>query len=133
MKRVKRLVLGKILLILLAASPTLVLARIDEGGGAPNAGNSTAGNCSGIQTVFGCVSKDQSGLNQFIGQAFVWVAGIIGTLSMLGLIYAGYTYITSAGNPDSISKAKDIVWTSIAALLIIIFSWSLFNLLGLAK
>lgn len=83
-----------------------------------------------IDTIFGCIPRSKEGLATFIGHAFVWVAGIIGTLSMLGLIYAGYTYIASQGNPDYIGKAKDIMWTSLAALFIIIFSWALFNLLG---
>ena len=86
-----------------------------------------------IETVFGLIPRGEEGLKTFIGEVFAWVAGIIGTLSMLGLIYAGYTYITSQGNPDYIGKAKDIMWTSLAALFIIIFSWALFDLLGVFK
>lgn len=83
-----------------------------------------------LATVFGCVPKGKDSLPIFIQKIFNWVAGIIATLAVLGLIYAGYTYTTSGGNPDSIKKAKDIVVTSISSVLIIIFSWALFRLIG---
>ena len=83
-----------------------------------------------IDTVLGCIPKGGTVLQDFVGNAFAWVAGIISTISMLGLIYAGYVYITSAGNPDRIAYAKDVILTSLAALLIVIFSWALFHLLG---
>ena len=80
-------------------------------------------------TIFG--SETCMNLEAFIRNLFSWAVGIIGTAVMLGLIYAGYTYITAAGNPDSISKAKDIVVTSLTSIAILVFSWALFNLLGL--
>ncbi|NTU69416.1 hypothetical protein HGB13_01110 [bacterium] len=48
----------------------------------------------------------------------------------MGMIWASYMYITSAGNPDGIAKAKDIIWTSIASVIIVIFSYAFFKLLG---
>lgn len=86
-----------------------------------------------IDTIFVCVPKGEKGLPMLIGQAFSWVAGVIGSFAILGLIYAAFVYITSAGNPDQIAKAKDIIWTSLAAVIIIIFSYALFKLLGVAQ
>lgn len=83
-----------------------------------------------MDTAFGCIPRT-GGLPILIARAFAWTSTIIGTLSMLGLIYAGYTYITAAGNPDNIKKAKDIIMTSLTALFIIIFSYALFNIVGL--
>lgn len=80
-------------------------------------------------TIFG--SETCMNLEAFIRNLFSWAVGIIGTAVMLGLIYAGYTYVTAAGNPDSIAKAKDIIVTSLTSIAILIFSWALFNLLGL--
>lgn len=85
-----------------------------------------------IETAFNvCIPRNQAALKTLIAHFFAWAAGIIGTLAMLGLIYAGYVYITSAGNPDRIGYAKEIITTSITALLIIIFSYALFQLLGI--
>lgn len=83
-----------------------------------------------INTIFGCFDRNEQALTKFLGAAFAWSAGVIGTMAMLGLIYAGYAYVTSGGNPDNISKAKDIIITSLSALLIIIFAYAFFKLLG---
>lgn len=83
-----------------------------------------------MSTVFGCVSKGPDSLQSFVKLAFNWVAGIIGSLALLGLIWAAFTYITSNGNPDSLAKAKDIIVTSISSILIIIFSYAFFSILG---
>ena len=89
-----------------------------------------------IETVFGsCINPNPpkgstNVLVAFIKSAFTWLSGIIGSLAILGLIWAAFMYITSAGNPDSIAKAKDIIITSITSLVIIIFSYAFFKLLG---
>lgn len=85
---------------------------------------------SQLSTVFGCIDKGQGSLVQFVNAVFKWVAGVIASLAVLGLIWASYIYITSAGNPDSIAKAKDIIWTSVASVVIVIFSYAFFKLLG---
>ena len=81
------------------------------------------------ETVFGKICVTDDILGSFIGIVYAWVAGIIGTLSLLGLIYAGFLYITATGNPDQIGKAKDTIVTSITALIIILFSYGLIKLL----
>lgn len=47
--------------------------------------------------------------------------GLAGIITLIFLIYAGYLYMTSLGNPDSIAKAKNkLLYTSLGLLLIII-------------
>jgi ABC-type spermidine/putrescine transport system permease subunit I len=99
---------------------------------------------SQIDTIFGCVDKGtqnttggmangayQAPLTNFLKLAFIWTSGTIATLSVMGFIFAGYKYITSQGNPDKIKEAKDIILSSITAIIVMIFSWALFNILGL--
>lgn len=90
----------------------------------------TSTGAKGIDTVFGCVEAGPGSLPYYVSLVFAWVAGIIGLMAVAGLVYAGYTYTTSGGNPDLIAKAKDIIVTSISSVVIIIFSWALFKLLG---
>lgn len=85
-------------------------------------------NPNDIETFLGCMPE--KGLSKFIATAFAWTSTVIGSIAVLGLIYAGYLYITSAGNPDSISKAKDTIKTSLISLLLVVFSYSLLKLLG---
>lgn len=55
------------------------------------------------------------------------------TLTALMIIYAGYRYLTSQGNPSAINEAKDIIIGSLsgfALLLLIYFILKLLNLPG---
>lgn len=86
-----------------------------------------------VETIFGCLKQDKNILEIFVTSYFLWVAGIIGTLAMLGLILAGFTYSTANGNPDQIKKAKDIVITSLTGLIIILLAYALFAFMGIAE
>jgi len=58
---------------------------------------------------------------KLIGKIIVAVLGIVGSLALLMFIYGGFTWMTAAGNQESITKGKNIlVWATIG--LIIIFS-----------
>jgi len=44
---------------------------------------------------------------------------ILGGLAFLMLIYAGYLYMTSQGNPETIGRAKDIIIGVIVGIVLI--------------
>lgn len=123
------------------------LAFLNNTKAAPHAGggagptNTASGPCTEEQldTVFGCINKgSNSGISantvlpEFVVRLFNWTIGAIATFAMIGLIYAGYTYVTSAGNPDKIKLAKDIIITSLTGIILVIFSFALFKFFGLA-
>ena len=61
--------------------------------------------------------------------AFALKAGAVLTIIMV--IYAGYKYITSQGNPTALNEAKDIIAGSLSGfvmLLLIFFILRMFNL-----
>lgn len=120
--------LNKIILFVSMFYPTVINASGNieygnTGAGCPDPSNQ-------LSTIFGCVDKGEGSLASLVKLIFSWAAGIIGSLAILGLIWASYTYIISSGNPDGIAKAKDIIWTSIASIVIIIFSYAFFKILG---
>jgi len=56
-----------------------------------------------------------------IGKVIGAALGIVGSLALLMFIYGGFTWMTSAGSPDKITKGKGImVWAAIG--LAVIFS-----------
>lgn len=56
-----------------------------------------------------------------IGNVIKAMLGIIGSLSFAMIIYGGFLYLTSAGAPETITKAKNIVvWAALG--LVIIFA-----------
>lgn len=46
---------------------------------------------------------------EYISRLFQLFVPIIGSLAILMAIYAGYLYMTSQGNQEQISRAKDII------------------------
>lgn len=53
---------------------------------------------------------------------FYFVAGIA---SVIVIIIAGYMYATSAGNPQTTSKAKNAILYSVIGLVVIIFAFAI--------
>lgn len=55
------------------------------------------------------------------------ILGLIGTITLLMLIIAGVTYVTSAGNEEKVKKAKKIITGSVIGLAIALLAFSLLN------
>ncbi len=51
--------------------------------------------------------------------------GVISTIAVLFLIIGGYQYMTSAGNPDQIQKAKNTILYSVIGLAVAILSFAI--------
>ena len=55
------------------------------------------------------------------------VLGILGTIATVLIFYAGFLWMTAAGNEDDITKAKSIMTAAIIGLVIILASYSISN------
>ena len=53
--------------------------------------------------------------------------GLAGIIAIIYLIYAGYLYMTSIGNPDSVAAAKQKMMLTILGLVIIILAYLIVN------
>lgn len=58
-----------------------------------------------VETDFGCVTS----IPDYINNILTRIYPIVGALALLMIIYAGFLYMTSQGNPEKISLAKDII------------------------
>ena len=56
---------------------------------------------------------------------FIW-SGII---AVIMIIYGGIQYVTSVGNPQTTSKAKNTLIYSVVGLLIVIFAAAIVNVI----
>lgn len=73
-----------------------------------------------IQTDFGCWPNDPiSFVQKFYGYGVGFVAGI----SLLMLIWGGYTILTSRGNPSRVNIGKNYIFYAISGLLLAIFGY----------
>lgn len=58
------------------------------------------------------------------------VTFVAGPLAVLFLVYAGYLYITSAGNPEQLGMAKDMIVSTITAIVILLLAGLILRTIG---
>lgn len=75
---------------------------------------------TGIWSALGCLPTD---LNEFVNKyLFTTGIGIIGGVAFLYLLYGAFLIMTSAGNPEQVAQAQEIITSSLMGLLLAIFS-----------
>ena len=83
---------------------------------------------TGIQTAIGCVFFDNP--NVFVGFFLRWAIGIGGGIAFLLILYAGFTIMTSSGNPDRLKSGQALLTSAIAGLIMLIFSIFILRIIG---
>lgn len=77
-------------------------------------------NKGGIWSAIGCLPTD---ISDFISKyLFTYGIGIIGGVAFLYLLYGCFLILTSSGNPEQVTQAKEIITSSLMGLLLAIFS-----------
>lgn len=80
-----------------------------------------------VDTALGCIGTQPDTLATWVLTNAIKVAGGIAFLLML---YGGFLFLTSAGDPNKLQEATDVIMSAIAGLLMIIFSVFLLRLIG---
>lgn len=65
-----------------------------------------------------------------IGQIIGLVLSFIGVAFLILMIYAGITWMTAQGNDQTISKAKDLIVSSIIGLIIVLAAYAITSFIG---
>jgi hypothetical protein len=60
-----------------------------------------------------------------VGRVIAAVLGLVGSLALVMFIYGGFTWMTAAGNEQSITKGKNIVIWATIGLVVIFTSYAL--------
>ncbi|MEI6039894.1 MAG: pilin [Candidatus Berkelbacteria bacterium] len=93
--------------------------------GAPVTQSNTTGN---IDTDFGRVNN----IGDYISKFFVWGLPILSGLAIAIFMYAGYLYMTSQGNQENITTAKDLMMGVVLGLLLLYTAQALLtNVIGI--
>lgn len=83
---------------------------------------------TGIATAIGCVSLQPS---DFAGDILRFSVGIGGGIALLLLLY-GFTLLTmSAGSPDKVNAAKEIITSAVGGLIFITMATVLMGFIGI--
>ncbi|HEY5267760.1 MAG TPA: pilin [Candidatus Saccharimonadales bacterium] len=82
----------------------------------------STGNCnSSSQVDIGCL-PDVSANSTTFATAMNIVFSIIGAISVLIIIIAGFKFITSSGKPEQVARAKDTIIYAAVGLIVCIFA-----------
>lgn len=69
--------------------------------------------------------------NSYISAVFQYSMKVGIVLTTLMIIYAGYKYMTSQGNPTAINEAKDIIIGSLSGFALLLLIYLILNVLNL--
>jgi hypothetical protein len=65
--------------------------------------------------------------NAFIGNIIIGILSLIGVITLVLIIYAGFLWLTSQGDATKVTKAKSIMIYAFIGLLIILASYVIVN------
>ena len=78
-----------------------------------------------IANKAGYASVTGSSLAETIGRIIKIILGLLGTIFLVLTVYAGFLWMTAAGNDEQTAKALGILKTAVIGLLIILASYSI--------
>lgn len=62
-------------------------------------------------------------ISTYIGNVLKAAIPMIGLLSFIMLLVGGFTFLSGAGNPDSMKKGKAILGGAVTGIVLAILSW----------
>lgn len=83
--------------------------------------------CTAVNTALGPIDIDAS---SFVKSLFGVLLGISGGIAMILIIAAGYTMITSQGDPTKVQGARETITSAVVGLLFIILSLVILEVIG---
>jgi hypothetical protein len=79
---------------------------------------------TGVTVGFSTTTTDTT-LSENIGSIIKYLLSFLGVIFIILTIYGGFLWMTAAGDSEQITKAKDIIKSSIIGLIIIVAAYSL--------
>ena len=114
-----------IILNLLLLLPNILLA-------VPSCPTGTGDVCLNLKyPTFGTFSLNtHQSLSQIIAWFYYFIIGISGFAAFIMLVWGGFQYLSSAGNPTQISDARDRIQKALLGLLLILISWLILQVIN---
>jgi hypothetical protein len=71
------------------------------------------------------VLNRQFSIPQLLATIIGWMLLIAGAIAVIYLIWAGYQYITAAGDPEKATKAKNAIIHAVIGIIVIVLSYAI--------
>ncbi|KKQ95000.1 MAG: hypothetical protein UT66_C0015G0010 [candidate division CPR2 bacterium GW2011_GWC1_39_9] len=83
-----------------------------------------------VCTMFGCFGKETA-LKDYTNAVFTWALWAAAVAALSILVYAGFMYMTSGGNPDSITNAKGWIFSALSSVALLALAKLIFSIFGI--
>jgi predicted acyltransferase len=119
MKKHLKILSSLLVMIVMLVLPYFIFAQTST------AEESMLGRLNTVAGEGGYVVSDRAELTSIVGLVIQATLGLLGAIFIILMVYAGYTWMTAAGNEPKIDKAKSMIQTAIIGLIIVIGSWAI--------
>lgn len=75
----------------------------------------------------GYSTGENTGLFTIIGTIISAVLGLLGVIFVILIVYAGFEWMTAAGNETKVEKATATIKHSVIGLIIVLSSWAIWD------
>ncbi len=120
----KKIILISSILFSIILSPIAFAEGETNGANSSGTFNACKHVVSGKTAVCSGDSKNATNIAKNIISILLWVVGIA---AVIVIIYAGITFITAAGNPSAIARAKTMIIYSVVGLVVAILAYAIVN------
>ena len=86
-----------------------------------------AAKCAGAETSLISCGEDKDGVEYLLALVINVLSGLVGALAVLGMVFSGYQYMTSAGDPSKMAKAKSRIVQIVIGLIVLAVMWAVLN------
>jgi hypothetical protein len=83
--------------------------------------------CAAVSSAIGNISTEPQA---FVKTVFSIVLGLAGGIALILIIFSGYRFMTSGGNPEAVKGATEQLVSAIVGLLFIILSFVILQVIG---
>lgn len=104
-------------LMTVAIAPALTFAAGDE------IGNLIGEQLEPVKDIYGQDDVSSNTLAESISNIVKIALGFLGIIFLVLILYAGFTWMTAAGNDDKISKAKGIISAAVIGVAIVVCAY----------
>lgn len=78
-----------------------------------------------IEPIGATVGLGTADLKNTVVNIISWVLGILALLSVVFIIYGGFTWVTAGGNEEKVEKAKKIIGAAVIGLIVVLLAWAI--------
>jgi len=103
-------------LLTFALSPTAALGQVE---------NDILDQLQPVQDVYGQDDVSDTTFAQTVAEIIKVVLGFLGVIFIVLIIYAGFLWMTSAGNEEKVTKAKQIMVAAVIGTAIVLAAYAL--------